>query len=104
MRSSKPHTYRIAHSGSDGRIPREIEFEAVDAAAALFEARLLAPLERPVLIKEDGRELATVQMALEGFWSVSQNANRREARDATSQSAAPAAHPLQVAAAIPGDD
>lgn len=74
--SSKAHTYRIAHSGSDGRLPREIEFEAPDASVALLETRQLAPAEQPIVIKEDGRELATVRFSLEGFWSVSGSADR----------------------------
>ncbi len=65
------HTYRLAHSGHDGSLPREIEFEGRDAAAALFEAQRLAPAECPVLIKEDGQEIATVRLSADGFWSVS---------------------------------
>lgn len=73
------HTYRIAHSGSDGRLPRFVEFEARDAALALFETRQLAPAECPVMISEDGRLLGTVQLALEGFWSVSDTVSRKDA-------------------------
>lgn len=70
------HTYRIAHSGSDGQVPREFEFEAPDAAAALFETRLLAPTESRVSLEEDGRELATVELSPDGFWFVSRTTGR----------------------------
>ena len=38
-----------------------------------------APAECPVMISEDGRLLGTVQLALEGFWSVSDTVSRKDA-------------------------
>lgn len=67
------HTYRLVHSGRDGRLRRDTEFEAVDAACALFEAQRFIPAECTISINEDGKALGNVNLALEGFWTVSRS-------------------------------
>lgn len=70
MLASLLHTYRTKHHGSDGQLPQEREFEANDAAVALLKIQPGVPLERPIVLMEDGRELATMRLAPEGYWTV----------------------------------
>lgn len=94
--ASLRHTYRVKHRGSDGRLPRETEFEAPDAATALLWVQAFAPSERPVVLMEDGRELATVQLALEGFWTVLESHTRSSEEAAQPERVPSEARPVGI--------
>jgi hypothetical protein len=64
------HTYRLKMIDDGRGLPRDIEFEASGAAAALHMTHELCGA-RKVQLYEDGRKLADVQLsAREGFWMV----------------------------------
>lgn len=67
----KPHSYRIEHPENEAQPACMTEFEAKDAASALFRLQKLLPRGGSVFMYEDGRSLGRVDLDSFGFWTVS---------------------------------
>lgn len=63
------NTYQLVYSDDGRGVPRKIEFDAKDAAAALSIACAEAP-ERSAELWHNDEKLCTIRRSDDGFWQV----------------------------------